>query len=102
MNVKRVNRIDPMSSAKMMAVMYLILGLVFGIIGLLMASFAPKPQAPAGVPFPALGIGMIIFMVIFYPICGFIGGYLGALVYNAAAGIIGGIKIELSDDVGEW
>ena len=35
-----------------------------------------------------------IALPIFYGICGFVGGVIQALIYNIAAGVIGGIRIE--------
>ena len=45
----------------------------------------------------AIVIGLIIMIAvpIFYGILGFIGGVIGALVYNLAAGVVGGLKFEL-------
>jgi hypothetical protein len=37
----------------------------------------------------------MISLPVFYGILGFIGGMIGALVYNLAAGIVGGIRFEL-------
>jgi uncharacterized membrane protein len=39
-------------------------------------------------------IGAIIIAPICYAILGFIGGLIGAVVYNFAAGMIGGIEVE--------
>jgi len=42
-----------------------------------------------------LGIIMMIALPIMYGLFGFIGGTIGALIYNVMAGIIGGVKFEL-------
>jgi len=47
------------------------------------------------VPSIIVGILFMIGVPIFYAILGFIGGAIGAFVYNLAAGMIGGIKFEL-------
>ena len=43
---------------------------------------------------PLVGIGAIIIAPICYAILGFIGGLIGAVVYNFAANMMGGIEIE--------
>ncbi len=43
----------------------------------------------------AILIGLFCFMPFIYGVMGFIGGGLIALVYNALAGRIGGIELEL-------
>ena len=45
------------------------------------------------------GAFMIVFLPIFYGICGFIGGALNALIYNIVAGMSGGIEMEFSQDI---
>jgi hypothetical protein len=41
-----------------------------------------------------LGIAMMIFFPIFYGIIAFIGGAIGAALYNVFARMIGGIEME--------
>jgi hypothetical protein len=43
---------------------------------------------------PGEGFPMLI-MIVLYPLMGFIGGIIGAAVYNLASKLIGGIKVEL-------
>jgi hypothetical protein len=40
-------------------------------------------------------VGALIIMPIFYGVIGFIGGIIGSLLYNLAAGVIGGIRMDL-------
>lgn len=37
----------------------------------------------------------MLWMILLYPLGGFIGGIIGAALYNLASKLIGGIKIEL-------
>lgn len=37
----------------------------------------------------------MLALIIFYPLGGFIGGIIGAALYNLASKLIGGLKIEL-------
>jgi len=88
--------IDPMSLAKILAVMGIIWGLVIAVVSLL---FAPM-QSYMGrfyAGFEAMGLGAfgIILLPIYYAIIGFIGGYIGAWIYNYVVKFVGGVKIEL-------
>ena len=72
-------------------------GLVFMIFGAAISSLAPQgdSQAMGGVGAIVIGLIIMIAVPIFYGILGFIGGVIGALVYNLAAGVVGGLKFEL-------
>ena len=72
-------------------------GLVFMIFGAAISSLAPQgdSQAMGGVGAIVIGLIIMIAVPIFYGILGFIGGAIGALVYNLAAGVVGGLKFEL-------
>lgn len=43
------------------------------------------------------GVGAVVFLPIFYAIIGFLGGLIGAGLYNALAGIVGGVEAELAE-----
>lgn len=43
-----------------------------------------------------LGLVMIIFLPIMYGVFGFIGGIIGAFVYNICAKFVGGIRVEVA------
>ena len=72
-------------------------GLVFMIFGAAISSLAPQgdSQAMGGVGAIVIGLIIMIAVPIFYGLVGFIGGAIGALVYNLAAGVVGGVKFEL-------
>lgn len=72
-------------------------GLVFMIFGAAISSLAPQSdsQAMGGVGAIVIGLIIMIAVPVFYGILGFIGGAIGALVYNLAAGVVGGLKFEL-------
>jgi hypothetical protein len=44
-----------------------------------------------------VGLVMMIAIPVFYGVIGFIGGLIGALVYNVAAGVVGGLELELEN-----
>ena len=99
-----IRRFGVISVAKMYGLLMFIFGLVFGVIyglilivfGAAISALGPNSDATAGgVGTVAMGVGMMIGLPIFYGLLGFIMGAIGALIYNAVAGIIGGVKFEL-------
>jgi hypothetical protein len=99
-----IKRFGVISIAKMYGLLMFIFGLVFGVIyGLILIVFGaaitaltPNSDATAGgVSTVVMGLAMMIGFPIFYGILGLIMGAIGALIYNAVAGIIGGVKFEL-------
>jgi len=54
------------------------------------------PTMPTGPMAAAQGVGMAIGLLVVYPIMGFIGGIIGAWIYNLAGLIMGGLEIEVS------
>jgi hypothetical protein len=92
-----LKRIGPGSAFKLGAIIYAILGFIIGIpfafIGMLAGSFLATRA-----PIPGVGLGF--FSIILFPICyGIIGGVFGALtavIYNLAAGWIGGLEVDVS------
>ena len=100
-----IKRFGVLSAAKLYAVVMAAIGLIIGIpLGLIMMVVGAAMMsmgrdggaAPGGV-----GIGMGLFYMIGLPIMyglmGFIFGALGALVYNMAAGFLGGLELELEN-----
>lgn len=100
-----IRRFSVLSVAKiqglLMFVMGLIVGVIYGLIfmlfGAALSALAPSggDQAMGGVGSIVVGLMFMIGFPIAYGFLGFIAGAIGALIYNAAAGIVGGIKFEL-------
>jgi hypothetical protein len=96
-----IRRVGVLSAAKIAGVLYATLGLVIGAIIALLALAGFALQSASGeesVPaiFGALfGVGAVIFFPILYGILGFIFIGLIAALYNLAAGLIGGLVIEV-------
>ena len=95
-----VRSVGVLSAGKIMGVIGALGGLIGGAMIALMSVLGGamhQPAAGGGAHFPAafLGVGAIIAMPIIYAICGFIVGLIYALLYNFAAGIIGGLELEL-------
>jgi len=93
-----ITKVNAVSVAKVAAVLYAGLGLLFGamfsligMIGLTGAMGDTEGGAFVGLLF---GAGAIIVMPIVYGIFGFIGSLIMALLFNVAVGMTGGIEIE--------
>ena len=100
-----IRRFGVFSVAKMQSLVMFVSGLVIGVIyglifiifGAAITALAPnrEGQAAGGISTVVIGIVFMIAFPIVYAIFGFIIGCIWALVYNLAAGVVGGIKFEL-------
>ena len=98
-----IRRFGVISVAKMYGLLMFIFGLIFGVLyglffiifGAAMSALASNNATASGVSSVVVGVLAMIGIPIMYGVLGFIMGAIGALVYNALAGIIGGVKFEL-------
>lgn len=106
-----VRRVGVFSVAKIQALLLFIIGLFIGVVyglmfmifGAALSTLAPQSdQAVSGIGSVVGGLLIMVVVPILYAILGFIGGAIGALVYNLAAGVVGGIKLELESDVPDY
>ena len=92
-----INRVAPLSAAKIAGVVYaafgLLVGALFSIVGF--AGAFAIPEEGAGVFGALFGAAAIVLMPIFYGVLGFICALIGALIFNAASGLVGGIELEV-------
>jgi hypothetical protein len=97
----KLNRIGPLSCAKMAGVLYAALGLIFGFFVSAAALFGVAIGAAAGdEPGMAVlgllfGVGAVVVLPIVYGLAGFLSALVGAALYNLAARVTGGIELEL-------
>jgi len=96
-----ITRIGVLSLAKMLAVLYAFLGLLFGgilslfsVMGAAMGGGASGDSG--GVVALLFGVGAVIILPIVYGCLGFVGGLIVAPIYNIVAGVMGGLEIEMS------
>ena len=90
-----INRVGPLSSAKVVGLLYAILGLVMGaILSLISASggFA-RGASPA---MPLFGIAAVVFIPIAYGVMGFLMTLILAALYNGLAKLVGGVEIDVT------
>jgi len=92
-----INRVQPLSLAKIAAVLYAAIGLLMGIVLGLYVTTGPFVNAAApGFPFGMMfGGAAIVIMPIMYACLGFIGSLIMAFLYNAVAGVVGGIELDV-------
>ena len=92
-----INRIAPFSLAKTSCALYAALGLIFGALFSLLAmagmGAGGSDSSAAGALF---GIGAIILFPIMYGCVGFVASLIGAWIYNALAGMVGGIELDVT------
>jgi DNA-directed RNA polymerase subunit RPC12/RpoP len=90
----QVKRVGVLSVAVVSAIIYGLLGLLVGL-AVAVASFV-APVAPIPVlRGPFLGVAAVVVLPLVYAALGFVVGLLTATVYNAAARLVGGIKLLL-------
>src|ERR1043166_6424212 len=95
-----IRRFGVFSAAKIYAVVMAGMDLIIGVpLGIIMMIFGAAMMAGGGNSAAGVGIGIfyMIGLPIMYGVLGFIFGAIGALIYNIAAGIIGGLEIELDN-----
>lgn len=92
-----LTRIEPMSMAKIYAVLGALYGLLIGIPFACVASMVGSQLSQFGDGGAAAG-GIGLAAIIIYPIGGAVGGFIGGLisafVYNLVAGWVGGVEME--------
>ena len=95
-----VKRVGPLSIAKIAAVLYAFMGLIGGAffsMAALAGAFAGFDEAGFG---PAsfmglVGAGAIVVFPIMYGCIGFVMTLIGAVLYNVASSIAGGVQVDL-------
>jgi hypothetical protein len=92
-----IKRIGPLSFAKLSAVLYAVMGLVvggiFSLVGLA-GGFASETAGAAGVR-AIMGVAAIVVFPIFYGVMGFVITLFAAWLYNFAADFVGGVEIDI-------
>lgn len=91
-----IKQVGVLSLAKIVGLIYGVIGLVVWLIMgcfLLFGIIAQPTNSPAEM---MIIIPFFCFLPVLYAVIGFIAGGVIGLVYNAVAGRIGGIEVELS------
>ncbi|MBA2227016.1 MJ0042-type zinc finger domain-containing protein [Thermogemmata fonticola] len=94
-----VTKIGVLSAGKVMGLLNALIGLIFGVLmtflSLLGMAVGGNQQGGGGVFAIIFGFGAIICAPILYGLVGFVGGIVGALLYNLVAALVGGIELEV-------
>lgn len=89
-----VNRVGPLSCAKIVGLLYVILGLVMGAgVSLFSAALGGMPGRDPGNPM--FGMAAVVFFPVLYGVAGFVITLVAAWLYNGLAGLVGGVEIDL-------
>ena len=92
-----INRIDPMSLARLSGLLYAVMRLVLGgIISLvaLAGGFASDTKALRRLVL--IGVGAVVVLPICYGLLGFVGTLIAGWLFNVVAGIVRVIVVETS------
>ena len=89
--VQRLSRFSVGQTAKVLGVLYGLMGLLFVPFLLLVAMFSPREAG--------FGVGFALAMPVLYGVAGFIFTAIGCALYNWVAGMVGGIELELDGEV---
>lgn len=102
-----IRRFGVLSVGKQLGLTYALIGLIIGAVIALLSLFGAAlgsafgDESGGGAVFGAFfGVGAIILAPIFYGLIGFLGGLIGAGIYNLVAGATGGIEVELTTAAG--
>jgi len=88
-----IKRIEPMSAAKISAVLYALMGLLIALLFMAIGSMAGG-LAQSAFPFAGAGVAALIIIPIVYGCIGFIATLIAAALYNLVAGWVGGVEIQ--------
>ena len=100
---QQLRSIGAASCAKVLAVLYGILGLFIGglisvvfVLSALIGRTAGLPAEMTGGPLNVLvGVGAVLFFPLFYAAIGAVAGLIGATLYNLVSSYTGGIEVDI-------
>jgi hypothetical protein len=87
--MRQIRRFGVFQTAKMIGVLYALMGLLFAPIFIIASMFGVE-----GSPF---GIVFALLIPVIYGVLGFIMTAIGAAIYNGVAGLVGGIEVEFAE-----
>ncbi|HJR16383.1 MAG TPA: DUF3566 domain-containing protein [Gemmatimonadales bacterium] len=84
---QQIRRFGVLQTAKVIGVLYALLGLVFVPIFLIISMVSPRQEG--------IGAGLALVMPILYGVLGFVFAAISCAIYNFVAGLVGGVEVEL-------
>ena len=103
-----IKRLDVGSVVKVAFVLYVVLGLVVGVVYMLAAvilggfldyGYGPHEAWMGRTIATGVGLLMVPFLALLYGCFGAIGGLIFGLLYNVIARTIGGVKVRFKGDI---
>lgn len=107
MSLKRIeiSHVDPLMLGKVNAIFGFVMGLLMGVLSLISSGLlAGYLQTLSGTPVEIIertqqfGLIGLLFFLFLGIVTGFISGALVAVVYNAVAKMVGGLKVEVNEE----
>jgi len=89
-----INRVGPLSAAKVVGLLYAIVGLVMGAIFSLAAALGAFSPGRGG-PGPFFGAAAVVIFPVAYGVVGFLMTLIITWLYNGLARLVGGIEIDI-------
>jgi hypothetical protein len=84
---QRIRRFGIGQTAKVVAALYALMGLIFVPFALIAAAFSPRETG--------FGTGFALALPILYGVFGFIFTAIACAIYNFVAGYVGGVEVDL-------
>ena len=84
---QQIRRFGVGQTAKVIGVLYALMGLVFVPIVLIASMYSPDKTG--------FGPGFALALPVMYGVLGFVFTAIGCAIYNVVAGLVGGIEVEL-------
>jgi Transmembrane domain of unknown function (DUF3566) len=99
---RELKKVDPFSLAKVLGILYALLGVIIGLLfaawGSVMSDlYMDGSDEATKTILSFFGIGSIIFFPILYGIIGLVAGVITAALYNLVARWVGGVMIEVGE-----
>ena len=89
---QQISRLSIHQTAKVLAILYGMMGLLFIPIFLVVSMAAPGDAGMLGM---GMGLGAALVFPIMYAVFGYVFVAIGCLLYNLVAGWVGGIEVEM-------
>ena len=90
-----IRSFDVISVGKIQGILGAFFGLLAGGMFSLISLAGLAAARGGGIEALIFGVGAVVVLPLFYGVVGFVGGCISALIYNLAAGVVGGIEMEI-------
>jgi len=90
-----INRIGPVSAAKISGTLYAVIGLILGALVSVAAMFGGMGSG-SGAMGAVFGIGAVILLPLLYGCLGFVATLIAAWLYNVLANMVGGVELDVT------